>query len=297
MEKKVILLTGGTGYLGSSILQELVRRGGYEVKVLKRSFSNTFRIDACREQIGTYDADEIDYKKIFEDNKIDIILHCATDYGRKNSDPIQIIEANLVLPLKLLELGRKYGVKCFINTDTILDKRVSGYSLSKKQFKDWLMNYQNDLICVNVALEHFYGPGDDSTKFVSYILRNLIQKIDKIDLTKGEQKRDFVFIEDVVNAFMLILENVNNFSHKFYNFEIGSNETKSIKELVEKMKTMLGNETTVLNFGALPYRENEVMECAADISEITKLGWKSKYSLVDGLKKTIEFELGHVANV
>lgn len=289
-QNKVILLTGGTGYLGSNILSGLIREN-YEVKVLKRSFSNTFRIEMHMGGVRTYDADKVDLKEIFENNKIDSILHCATDYGRKNHDPIQIIEANLLLPLRLLELGRKYGVKCFINTDTILDKRINDYSLSKQQFKDWLMSYKNDLICVNVALEHFYGPGDDSTKFVSYILRSLIQGEDKIDFTKGEQKRDFVFIDDVVSAFMVILENINNFSNRFYNFEIGSSETRSIKEVVELLKNLLGNKKTILNFGALPYRENEVMDCVADVSEITKLGWSSKYSLEEGLKKTIDFEL------
>ncbi|MEK7131255.1 MAG: NAD(P)-dependent oxidoreductase [Patescibacteria group bacterium] len=290
-QDKVILLTGGTGYLGSNILKELVNKREYKIVVLKRSFSNSFRIEAYKDRINTYDADKVDHRKIFIDNKIDIILHCATDYGRKNSDPTQVIEANLVLPLKLLELGREFGAKCFINTDTILDKRIDGYSLSKKQFKDWLMSYQNNLICVNVALEHFYGPGDDKTKFVSSTLQKLIGGVDKIDFTKGEQKRDFVFIDDVVSAFMMILENINNFSNKFYNFEIGSNKAKSIRETVETMKTILNNKKTVLNFGALPYRENEVMECVADISEITKLGWSSKYSLEEGLKKTIDFEL------
>lgn len=291
MQKLKILLTGGTGYLGSNILKEMLRKESCEVIVLKRSFSNTFRINSYKEKIRTYDVDKIDYKKIFECGKIDVILHCATDYGRKNFDPIQIIEANLLLPLRLLELGREYGVKCFINTDTILDKRINNYSLSKKQFKDWLMNYQKDLICVNVALEHFYGPGDDKTKFVSHTLSDLINEVDNIDFTLGEQKRDFVFIDDAVSAFMLILENVNNFNNKFYNFEIGSSETRSIRKVVELMKNMLGNKKTILKFGALPYRDNEVMECVANISEIIKLGWSSKYSLEEGLKKTIDFEL------
>ncbi len=295
-KNKTILLTGSTGYLGSNILKVLLSKG-YEVKILKRSFSNTFRINQYLGHIVAYDVDKIEFRDIFINNKIDIILHCATDYGRKNSNSIQIIEANLLLPLRLLDLGREYGVKCFINTDTILDKRISNYSLSKKQFNDWLVSYKNDLICVNIALEHFYGPGDDNTKFVSYILRNLILKSDKIDLTMGEQRRDFIYIDDVVDAFMLILENVDKYSNKFYNFEIGSKETRSIKELVELMKNMLNNTKTILNFGVLPYRDNEVMECVVDTSEITKLGWSSKYSLEEGLKKTIDFELVNTNNL
>lgn len=292
-QKKVILLTGATGYLGSNILPRLIE-GGYEVKVLKRSFSNTFRIDAYLDRITTYNVDKIDdCRQLFEENKIDTILHCATHYGRKDNGAIHVLEANLLLPLRLLELGREYGVRHFISTDTILDKRINSYSLSKKQFKEWLMSYKNDLVCINMALEHFYGAGDDDTKFVSYILRSLLRGVDSIDITKGEQKRDFVYIDDVVSAFMTVLNSIDksNVENGFYSFEIGSGKAITIRELVEMMKKSVHNEKTILNFGALPYRENEVMECVADTSQMEKMGWKCKYSLEEGIAMTIQAEL------
>ncbi|MFH1968375.1 MAG: NAD(P)-dependent oxidoreductase [bacterium] len=227
------------------------------------------------------------------ENQIDLILHCATDYGRKNVSPLQVIEANLILPIKLLELGKNYGVECFINTDTILDKRINYYSLSKKQFKDWLFVYKNDLTCINVALEHFYRPFDDKTKFVSYVTDSLINQVEKIDLTKGEQKRDFIFIDDVVSAFLKIIDYSNGLEKEFFEFEIGSDKMVAIKELVLTIKEIIGNTKTVLNFGALPYRENEVMEGLADVTEIKKLGWSARYSLYDGLKKMIDQELAN----
>ena len=286
-----ILLTGATGYLGSNILKALVNENQHKVIALKRTFSNIFRIKDCLDKIIFYNLDEMDIEKVFSENKIDIILHCATDYGRKNVNPLQIIDANLVLPVRLLELGARYGVRCFINTDTILDKRINHYSLSKKQFKEWLLSYKDNLICVNVALEHFYGPGDDKTKFVSHVVDGLINQVEKIDFTKGEQKRDFVYIEDVVDAFLKIINHAITLENGFYEFEIGSEKIVTIKEFVSMIKEIAGNTKTILNFGALPYRENEVMECAADTSEIKKLGWSSRYSLQDGLKKMIEQEL------
>ena len=285
------MLTGATGYLGSNILKALVGDDHYKVIVLKRSFSNNFRIKNYLAQIIFYNLDEMDVGKVFLENKIDLILHCATDYGRKNINPSQIIDANLILPVRLLELGARHGVKCFINTDTILDKRVNHYSLSKKQFKEWLLSYKNQLVCINVALEHFYGPGDDKTKFVSYVVGCLIDQVEKIDFTRGEQKRDFVYIEDVVTALLKIISHSAMLENNFYEFQIGSEKIITIKELVLMIKKIIGGEKTVLNFGALPYRENEVMECLADVSEIKKLGWSSKYSLYDGLKKMIEQEL------
>jgi len=288
---QTILLTGATGYLGSNILNTIVKNGGYKIIVLKRSFSNTFRINNVIDNVIIYNINEVEVEKIFEDNQIDIVLHCATDYGRKIVDPMQIIEANLVLPIKLLECGRKYNVKSFINTDTILDKRISHYSLSKKQFRDWLISYKNNLVCINVELEHFYGPGDDKTKFVSYIADLLMNNADKIDLTPGEQKRDFVYIDDVVQAFLKIIAHSEELGKGLHEFQVCSGREITIKDLVITMKDLIRNSKTVLNFGAVPYRENEVMVSSADASKIKKLGWSAKYTLESGLRKMIEIEL------
>lgn len=289
MEMKKILLTGGTGYLGSKILKQLIENG-HSVLLLKRSFSNPVRIKEYINKIDSYDSDLIPLERIFRENTIDTIVHCATNYGRGETDPLNVIEANLLLPLKLLELGKKYHIKSFINTDTILDKRINYYSLSKKQFKDWLFVYKQDYTCINVSLEHFYGPGDDETKFVTYIIHNLLKNVDKIDLTKGEQKRDFIYIDDVVDAFVIIINSLDNFNQDFYEFEIGTNNPLSIKQFVELAKQLTRNKYTLLNFGALPYRENEVMNYYVNTSEISKLGWKCNITIEEGLKKMIELE-------
>ena len=289
MVTKTILLTGGTGYLGSKILKQLVD-SGYNIILLKRSFSKHFRIKEYINKITTYNIDLVPLETIFCENTIDTILHCATNYGREENDPLHIIEPNLLLPIKLLELGKKYHVKSFINTDTILDKKINYYSLSKKQFKDWLFMYKQNYTCINVALEQFYGSGDDATKFVTYIVNNLLKNVDKIDLTKGEQKRDFIYIDDVVNAFEKIINSLDNFGRDFYEFEIGTNHPLSIKEFVELAKLLSGNKHTLLNFGALHYRENEVMKYNVNTSEISKLGWKCNCTVEEGLKKMIELE-------
>jgi CDP-paratose synthetase len=124
METKKILLTGGTGYLGNKILKQLIENGD-RVLLLKRSFSNPVRIKQYINKIDSYDSDLIPLERIFREYSIDTVVHCATNYGRGENDPLHVIEANLLLPLKLLELGKKYHIKSFINTDTILDKRIN----------------------------------------------------------------------------------------------------------------------------------------------------------------------------
>ena len=284
-------MTGATGFLGSNLLKKLVQ-ANYNVIVLKRSFSNTFRIKDFVSNIKLYNIDKINPENIFIKNKIDIILHCATNYGRREIDPASLIQANLTMPLQLLELGKKNGVHCFINTDTILDKRVSHYSLSKNQFREWLALYAWEIICINVALEHFYGPHDDDSKFVPYIINNILNNADKIDLTEGKQKRDFIYIEDVVTAFMTIIHNIGKFKKRFLNYEIGSGESITIKRFVKTVKNITQNDKTILNFGAIPYRENEIMNSKANVTEICKLKWKPKFSLEEGLQQTIRIEKG-----
>lgn len=286
---KTILLTGGTGFLGSHLAKRLVYEG-FDVIIIKRSTSKLSPLESIINQVRFYDIDWIDIEKIFQENVIDLIIHCATNYGRFAVPPTDIIQANLFLPLKILQIAENYPVKTFINTDTILDKRVSYYSLSKKHFLDWLYLFSRKMVCISVALEHFYGPFDDRSKFVSKIILDLLHEVDFIDLTLGEQKRDFIYIDDVVEAFMTLVNFSFDVPNNLYRYEIGTGKNIEIREFVQTVKTMTGNKVTRLNFGMLPYRENEIMESHVDISMLSRLGWRPQISLVEGLRYTIDQE-------
>lgn len=287
-----ILLTGATGFLGSHILRGILDRRHDNVIVLKRSFSNLFRIEDIikSDRVKFYDVDKVDLKVIFQENKIDTIIHCATNYGRKDSDVMNILESNLMFPLKILKLGVLHGVKNFINTDTIIDKKINHYSLSKKQFLDWLVDSSSQITAINLALEHFYGPFDNDSKFTTFIFHKLLENAVSIDLTKGEQKRHFIYIDDVVDAFIKILDDLNSIPKGYSSYEVSTEESISIKDFVELCKKITKNTSTNLNFGALPYRENELMDCKTDISALKKLGWSPKTSLEVGIIKTLNEE-------
>jgi len=284
-----ILMTGATGFLGSNLLQALVDREMFVV-ILKRSFSDINRIKYLMDKVVFFDLDKTSIEEVFKKTRVNVILHCATDYGRKNNDPLPVIEANLTLPLKLLDAGKKNNISCFINADTFLDKRINYYSLSKQQFKEWLSLYSRHLTCVNMILEHFYGPFDDKTKFVSFVLDKLLSNASYIDLTAGGQKRDFIFIRDVVAAFIKVLENFAVLKRGVHNFEIGTEVQTGIKDFVNLARKLSANNSTKLNFGVLPYRENEVMEARVDTKALRSLGWAPEYSLEEGLRETIAAE-------
>ena len=282
-------VTGGTGFLGSAIVSELLKKN-LKVACLVRQKSNLKRLDKFKDKIFFVDLNSLDFEVFFSNNQINTVLHCATNYGRSEISPIETIEANLMLPLRILFAAAKNDVEVFINTDTILDKRINHYSLSKSQFSDWLESYPNNMKCFNVAIEHFYGPGDDPSKFVSWVISELLTNVTSLDLTMGEQRRDFIFIDDVVSAFIAIIDNEHKFKKGFHHFEVGTNNLIKIKELVNTIKTICNNKVTLLNFGKLPYREGEIMESVVDNSGLIKIGWKPKFTLESGLSKTIDYE-------
>jgi nucleoside-diphosphate-sugar epimerase len=288
-----ILLTGATGFLGSNLLARLVARGE-EVVVLKRSSSNLARIAAHADRVTLCDADRTPTARLLEENRVELIVHCATNYGRAAVPPSEVIDANLILPLRLLERAAAHGVRGFLNTDTILDKRVSDYSLSKRQFADWLVAFSSRLLCVNVALEHFYGPFDDPSKFTTRMIQELLRGAPRIELTPGQQKRDFIFIDDVVEAFLAILDFMRARPTGLQHFEVGTGEPVPIRAFVERVRALAGNTTTELAFGALPYRPAETMESRADISRLLELGWRPRVSLDEGLERTIRLERGRL---
>jgi len=99
------------------------------------------------------------------------------------------------------------------------------------------------MTCVNVALEHFYGPCDDDSKFVTYIIRNILGNVENLDLTMGEQKRDFIYIDDVIDAFEKIIQYGLSVGKGFFHYEIGTNLTFRIREFVTLVKKMSENVT------------------------------------------------------
>lgn len=287
---KTILLTGATGFLGSHLLKSLVD-AGHKLVILKRSTSNIWRIASMVDQVISYDIDRVLLTQAFEDQHIDAVIHTACHYGRDGAPAHQIVETNLMLGLKLLDAATFFNADTFFNTDTLLQKHLNVYTLSKKQFVEWLWLRSAQIQVVNLKLEHMYGPLDDATKFLPWVINQFKQNVPQINLTPGEQLRDFIYIDDVVAAFHTTLSQ-SAYLPPLSEFDVGTGTLTSVRNMVELLKTKYDHQNgftdTQLNFGAVAYRDGEMMQVQVDNSALVQLGWQAKTTLTNGLVNTIK---------
>lgn len=290
-----ILMTGATGFIGSHLLHAFLQEG-YRVVVIKRITSNMGRISSELNDVVFYDSNDSSLECAFNENEIDVIVHVACNYGRTTKELSILIDDNVVFGVKLLDLAKRYLVKYFINTDTFFNndkvgqKYLQAYILSKRMFIDSLSYFSDFVTVINLKLQHVYGPGDDVSKFIPWILEQLRNGIKSIDLSEGNQTRDFVYVNDVVNAYVTVLRHLPQLP-RYSNFEVGSGTIISLRTFVEELSsqyaTLTGSPTTKLNFGVLPYKDGELLTVDVDIDPLKNLGWHPSVQYKEGIKKII----------
>ncbi len=288
-----ILITGASGFLGSALAKHL-QQAGHDLALLLRPSSKLDRLNGSERQFdirrcGT----DVEVEAFVKRSTPEVVIHTACAYGRQGETVSQILDANVRLGLvifqSLLRIGRQVT---FINTGTVLMQNVSLYALSKHQFAEWgrtlAQQSAGNLRFVNVQLQHMYGPDDDASKFTTHVLQTCQRNAPELHLTAGEQRRDFIYIDDVVSAYRLLAEQRDQLE-VVCDIEVGSGVAHPVREFVETAHRLTSSRTQ-LNFGRLPYRPNEAMLCQADISQMQALGWQPRFDLYAGLKKTIELE-------
>ncbi len=280
--KMNILLTGINGYLGSNLAKSLA--ANHNIIGLEYSLENLHRLQGY--EFKVYSVENGVPDELFKEHQIETIIHTATFYGRQNEAVITIANSNLFIPFSLLDKAIENGCATFINTDTVLDRFVSTYALTKRHFQEWLYLRKNKIKVINMQLEHFYGPGAPDTNFITVMIKRLKQNEPVIDLTAGEQQRDFLYIDDVVAAYQTVLNN-QPLPNAYTEFQVSTKQLISIKELLQTLKK-LTQSTSKLNFGALPYRENELMHSETDNSALLTLSWQPKVTIREGLRLTLE---------
>ena len=281
---KTILICGINGYLGSSLAKRL--HHDYNIIGVQRNINNLSRLSGY--EFPVYESVDGIQDELFKNHSVDIIIQTATSYGRSNESDSDIIISNLQMPQELIEKGIDSGCRYVINNDTALDPQTSSYALSKKQFKDWLIFYasQKKVNVINLVLEHFYGPYANKNNFIINIFNKMLGNNNEINLTKCEQNRDFLHINDLLDCYDLLLEEYESFSC-YEEFDVGTGNNINLKYLLNYMKSELGSKSN-LRFGALPYRKNEIMNSDQNIKKLNRLGWHPKISIENGIKELIK---------
>lgn len=287
-QKKTVLITGINGFLGSHLAKTLSKQ--YSIIGLELDKKNLHRIAGYNFKV--YSSEE-SIENIFNEVRVTAVIHTATVYRINGNKSIEhLVNTNVLLPIKLYELAEKNNCELFLNTDTFFNNSsysysyLSDYTLSKRHALEWLKLIHKRCKLVNMKVFHMYGPDDSSAKFFIQMINALKNNVPDLDLTPGEQIRDFIFIEDVVIAYKTVLARKTSMIESFTEFQVGTSLGTSIKELVLLIKN-LTNSNTNLNFGALPYRENEHFLAIADNSNLISLGWEPRISLTEGIKLTL----------
>ncbi|EIE6296150.1 CDP-paratose synthase [Salmonella enterica] len=275
-----ILIMGAFGFLGSRLTSYFESR--HTVIGLARKRNNEATINNI---IYTTENNWIEKIVEFEPN---IIINTIACYGRHNEPATALIESNILMPIRVLESISSLDA-VFINCGTSLPPNTSLYAYTKQKANE-LAAAIIDKVCgkyIELKLEHFYGAFDGDDKFTSMVIRRCLSN-QPVKLTSGLQQRDFLYIKDLLTAFDCIISNVNNFP-KFHSIEVGSGKAISIREYVETVKNITKS-NSIIEFGVVKERANELMYSCADIAELGKIGWKREFSLVDALTEIIEEE-------
>jgi len=287
-----VLIIGAYGFLGNHILNKLLKEDLYDIHILikpesKSRFGNHENL--CKKHF--YGSDN--FLKILSEENFEVVINCSVYYG-KNEDQNQVYETNFLFPTKIIAQLQN-SLKLFINFDSYFNKPefnsynyLENYIKSKSQFVSSI-DSKIKYTFLNLRLEHLYGLFDSDHKFFKKMYIDLKNNKPEIDLTLGNQKRDFIYIDDVVNLILLILKKPSLEKGKIIH-NVGTGRSISIKECLLFMKNELKSKSQ-LNFGAIALRKNEVMDSKSSYENLEiQYGWKPIFNLEDGIINMIENE-------
>ncbi len=305
MDIERVFITGSAGFIGSHLTRRLVENG-FTVGIGIREQTNCSRIIDLIDQVEMYHVDIRDstaVEGVISDFDPDIVLHLVTYYAVEHK-PAEIgvmVDTNVKCTVNLLEAVKEVKVPYFVNTSTCAVYRDSGsllaeedpldpqnlYALTKLQAEEACTFYAEnyDINAVTLRLFPPYGPADHERRLIPYVIRTLMGG-ESPDLTTGRQRWDFVYVEDIVDAYLAAIASFP-YSHPHEIFNIGTGKPSSIRDVVETIKRTLGSDVA-LRWGSVPHRKNEVWFNSADIRKSHDiLGWLPKTTIDEGIPSTV----------
>lgn len=290
-----ILITGATGYIGSNLVERLLNDNNNLFCTLLDNEENPFGETSVKSiKLNSISIEEA--INIFEKNEIDGIIHLASyvlSGNHTTNDITKLIDSNIKFGSTILEIATKSRVKWFINTGSYWQNYendeyspVNLYAATKQAFEDIAKYYYEtcDFIFCTIRLFDTYGKNDMRNKIFN--LWNKIAKTGEIiDMTPGNQIMDFSYIDDIVEAYVLLSSHLQNKSKQVCNgdiFYLQSPERYSLKELSGIFEEVTSTKLNI-NWGGRAYKCREIMEPIISKKVIPE--FKHKVDIRNGIKK------------
>lgn len=295
---KKICITGATGFIGSNLVKNFLDEGLYEISIIIRDDKSIG--DVINSNNISYFVDNgntEDLIAFFLEKKINVVIHLATLYLKDHypKDIKRLIESNITFGSRILEAAVKSEVQFFINTGTtwqFFDGNNSNptnlYAATKNAFQEIAKYYVaiSELYFVNLLLNDTYG-ANDTRKKIFNLWKNL-KDGETLNMSPGNQLFDALHVDDVVNAFKMLLNQIANDNEKKYlmkNFSISNQQKMSLKEVANLFQKIASKKINIV-WGATAYREREIMKPWMEGEQI--IGWEPKISLEVGIKRILE---------
>ena len=301
MSKRSILIIGGSGFIGSHLITRAV---SLDWSVVSLGLSN-IKLDVDTDKYDHYCVnlnDKEALKNIIHDKSFDYVINCGgyidhSDFGDGGEEVFNTHFKgllNLISSLdkdkliKLINIGSsdEYGAHPAPQREDLREQPISPYSLAKVSSAHLLrlLNLSEGLPATTVRLFLVYGPNQDKKRFIPSIIHGCLNN-EKFPCSTGDQLRDFCYIDDVIDAIFLILDQ-SSVEGEILN--IASGDAIKIKDVIERVRLIIGHGQP--QYGEIPFRAGENIELYANINKAkTMLNWKPITSLEEGLQKTIDW--------
>ena len=303
MNKKKVLLTGATGFLGKNVVPVL---------------SNNYEVIGVGSQWDLRDQEAVD--QLFFEFDFNVIVHAAGSVGgilANRQNPGKFMYENLIMGANLIEAARNFGIDKFVLLGTVCaypkftpvpfeEKQIwngypeetnAPYGIAKKALMKLLETYneQYEMNCANLIPVNMYGPHDHFNLTSSHVIPALIlkfynaMKAGERQVTiwgTGEASREFLYAEDCAEAISLAIEK----DVEPEPINIGTGAEIKIKDLVVEIAQQMGFEGDIFYDSSKP--DGQPRRCLDVERAKARLGFEAKTDFQTGLKKTIEWFLG-----
>ena len=297
MEK--IFLIGGSGFIGKNLVNQF--RNNYEVHVIDKYIDEQFFSE--RLEVKTMKMDLVEEQVPTDYHSPDYIINLASIVTAERNFALfdGLISSNLKVLLNLYERfkndkklklfiqfgsSEEYGNEGSPFKETMRECPNSPYALVKQlTVNTALMLHSNyGFPAMVVRPGNLFGKYQNPSKFIPYVIQQLKANA-PLNVTPCEQKRDFIYAEDFAWCIEQVIENHNKAVGEIIN--VGSGESISLKSIIEICKNHIGSSSEI-NYGALPYRENEVMDLKCDEEKLSMtINREIKFNITNRLKEYI----------